>query len=162
MVSDLNYESQLALHVKRCKVKQTNSKVCFEKCNFLQTVPNISNIYIYIKLKLLKYWSRIRGPYLKNHLHLARKPQFYGGNSPKKLRFIENNGYGWIDLGMLSSKLVELARKLARDGRKMAKTAAATQTHPAVYSSRRSPSEDETLAMSSSATTLPLGSARVR
>ena len=47
---------------------------------------------------------------------MAEKPQFHGGTLPEKLRFTENDGYGWIDLGMLSSKLVELARKLARDG----------------------------------------------
>ena len=60
---------------------------------------------------------------------MAGKPWFYGGTSPKKLRFTDNDGYGWIGLEMLNSKLVELARKLARNGRKMAKIVAATRAH---------------------------------
>ena len=61
--------------------------------------------------------------------NMVEKRRFYYRTSLEKLRFTKNNGYGWIGIGMLSSKLVELARQLAGDDRKMAKTIAVAQTH---------------------------------
>ena len=46
MVSFSDFESWLALHVKRCKLKLIISTICLEIRNFLQTTPNIDNIYI--------------------------------------------------------------------------------------------------------------------
>ena len=60
---------------------------------------------------------------------MAGKPWICGGTSLEKFRFTGNDGYGWICLGTLSSKIVELARKFVRDGQKMAKTAVATRAH---------------------------------
>ena len=47
VVSNFDFEYRLVLHTKRYKLKLTISRVCLEKCNFLQTKPNIGNIYIY-------------------------------------------------------------------------------------------------------------------
>ena len=60
---------------------------------------------------------------------MARKPWFYDVTSLRKLRFTKNEGYGWKALRMLSSKMVEMAGKLARDGQKMATTVAAMRDH---------------------------------
>ena len=56
---------------------------------------------------------------------MAGKPQIYGEISPEKLQFTENDGYGWIGLRMLSSKMVEFVGKVIEDGHKMAKIVAA-------------------------------------
>ena len=60
---------------------------------------------------------------------MVEKPRIYGGTSPKKLRFTENDGYGWNVIRTLSSKMMEMAGNLIGDGRKMATTAMATQDH---------------------------------
>ena len=87
----------------------------------------------YIKSKIMKCWLRILGIYLKKSppfsQKMARKPRFHDGTSPEKLRFTENNRYGWIDIKMLSSKLVELAGKLARDGWKITRTGVVVLAH---------------------------------
>ena len=58
---------------------------------------------------------------------MVGKPRIYGGTSPEKLQFTENDGYGRI--GLRTLKMVELAGQLARDDWKMAKTIVAPQTH---------------------------------
>ena len=54
---------------------------------------------------------------------------FYGATSPEKLQFNRNDGYRWVGLGTLSSKMVDFSGKLAGDGLKMAKTVTATRAH---------------------------------
>ena len=121
MVLDLDFESRLVLHAKRCKLKLANFTICLEKYKFLQTTPNVGNIYIYI------YQTEAHETLVKNPKSIpqesplfgrkmAGKPRLYCGTSPEKLQFTENDGCGWIDLEMLSSKLMELAGKLAKDG----------------------------------------------
>ena len=74
LVSDLDFESRLALHTNRCKLKLAIYTVYLEICNFLQTEPNICNIYT--KSKFVKWWSFIQGQYLKTHLCLAENQRF--------------------------------------------------------------------------------------
>ena len=85
----------------------------------------------------MKCWSRIQGPYLKYHLHLAKKwseshnftvePRRKNCDSPRMMG--KNDGYEWIDLGTLSSKMMEVAGKLTGDGWKMAKIVVAPHDH---------------------------------
>ena len=57
VISVPDFESRLALHAKWCKLKLIIYIVYLKICNFLQTAPNISNIYT--KSKLMKCWSII-------------------------------------------------------------------------------------------------------
>ena len=50
VVSDFDFESRLALHAKRCKLKLIISTVYLKKCNFLHTESNIGNIYTISKI----------------------------------------------------------------------------------------------------------------
>ena len=70
MVSDLDSESRLALHIKREKVKLTFLIVSLEKRDFVQMAANISNIYIYIS-----YRSSQRDELICTSFEFGRRPR---------------------------------------------------------------------------------------
>ena len=92
---------------------------------------------------------------------MAGKPRFYCRTSPEKLQFTDNNGYGLIGIGMLSSKLVELTGKIRWRWPKNGQNHHSCSNSLAAYRSRLPPSSDETPDVWSLAAAIPLGPTRV-
>ena len=139
VVSDPYFDSRLVLYTKQCKLKRGISTVCLEKWKFLLTAPNIGNIYVYIyqieaRETLINNLGSIPTKSPPFNQKMTRKPRFYGGTSTEKLWFTGNDGYGWIDLGMLSLKNGGVGWKAHRRWPEMAKIAAARFYHVLLWS----------------------------
>ena len=93
---------------------------------------------------------------------MAEKPQFQARTSPKKLRFTENDGFGWIDLGNAEFETSEIGRKACQKWPKNGPNHCDCSSSRATCRSRRPPSEDETPVVRSPTAALPLSSAHVQ
>ena len=163
VVSNFNFEYQLVMHVKRCKLKLTIFTIYLEKCNFLQTTPNICNLYT--KSKLVKCWSIIPSPYLKNHLHLAGKwpkshrftvePRRKSCDSPKIMGMDGLVLELWVKKWSWLENLLKMAEKWKKNRRGY--TSSRTTCNL-----RCSPSGDEISVVGLSTVTLPPGLTRAR
>ena len=90
VVSDPDCESQLTLHANWGKVKLAFFTVSLEKCDFLQTTPNICNIYTNSKISkspLIFRWFRV-----EIRCCLAEKPRPSWEKGPNSGKFHRESG----------------------------------------------------------------------